>query len=503
MLLKTRFYLPPLRRGAILRDSLLRLLQDSAGGSLVLVTAPAGYGKTTLVSQWLHLHPQTFAWLTLDAEHNVMGVFWQYLLTALQQMAPELGRDAEQQALTMTTPDYRQLLVSLLNDLDQYSINNRARDPLTLVLDDFHVLNNPRLLQLINVLLDHLPACIRIVVTARSEPELQLARRRASGQLLQLGIQDLRFSLAEARAFFAASTDQIPDPQWADTWCARAEGWVAALQLAALSLRHPPADLQVQAQTPALDRHIADYLLDEVFATLPGHLQQFLLHTALVKRFCAALGNAIDTRNDSYALLVELENLNLFLVPLDNHRTWYRYHDLFRQFLLQRGQQVGMTLHDGAINRALTWQELNGYWEDAIETALEWQQWAEAVRLLQQDNLRALADTGKDKWRQWWQRIPAEWHPVSPVMPSIQGLPEDALDTTSTRAIDTLIEPLTRQEQNVLQLIGQGLPNKTIARQLQISLNTLKVHIRNLYGKMGVENRTQALLRLRADDRQL
>jgi len=490
MLLKTRFYLPPLRAGVIRRDVLLQQLQRSAGGSVVLVTAPAGYGKTTRISQWLHAHPQTFAWLTLGPEHNVIPVFWHYLLTALQQMVPELGKEAERLLLADATPDYQQVLITVLNDLDAFSINNRARDPLTLVLDDFHVLHNHRLLQLFNLLLDHLPGCIRIVITARSEPDLQLARRRASGQLQQLGIQELRFSHDECRDFFSNIVDAEAVSPLIASLCDRTEGWIAGLHLAALSLQRNPLDVQGLLTAPGLDKHIADYLLNEVFAALPGPLQAFLLQTAVVKRFCAGLCNAITARNDSQAALLELETLNLFLVPLDNHRTWFRYHDLFRQFLLQRLAQWDTPAQQAAVASALQWLEQNGDWKDAVDLALRWQCWPAAVQLLQQD---AQQDTAPaDQWQQWLEQLPAAQRSTLPRQPNTTAAGDvDSDDHHADSA--SLIEPLTRQEKTVLELIEQGLSNKDIARHLQISLNTLKVHIRNLYGKMGVENRRDIL----------
>lgn len=490
MLLKTRFYLPPLRAGVVRRDVLLQQLQRSAGGSVVVVTAPAGYGKTTLISQWLHAHPQTFAWLTLGPEHNVIPVFWHYLLTALQQMVPDLGKEAEQLLLADATPDYQQVLITVLNDLDAFSINNRARDPLTLVLDDFHVLHNHRLLQLFNLLLDHLPGCIRVVITARSEPDLQLARRRASGQLLQLGIQELRFSHDECRDFFANIVDAEAVLPLIDSLCDRTEGWIAGLHLAALSLQRNPLDVQGLLMAPGLDKHIADYLLNEVFAALPGQLQSFLLQTAVVKRFCAGLCNAIVARSDSQLMLLELETLNLFLVPLDNHRTWFRYHDLFRQFLLQRLAQWDSALQQDAVASAVQWLEQNGDWKEAVDVALHWQRWSAAVQLLQQ---YAQQDTAPaDQWQQWLEQLPAAQRSALPLQPNMTAA-DDADKDDSHPVSASLIEPLTRQEKAVLERIEQGLSNKDIARQLQISLNTLKVHIRNLYGKMGVENRREIL----------
>src|SRR5690606_21335979 len=179
--------------------------------------------------------------------------------------------------------------------------------------------------------------------------------RRASGQLRQLGIQELRFSHDECRDFFADIVDAESVLPLIDSLCDRTEGWIAGLHLAALSLQRNQADVNALVNAPGLDRHIADYLLNEVFAALPGSRQAFLLQTAVVKRFCAGLCNAITARSDSQSVLLELETLNLFLVPLDNHRTWFRYHDLFRQFLLQRLEQWDAGSQQNAVASAVQW----------------------------------------------------------------------------------------------------------------------------------------------------
>lgn len=501
MLLKTRFYLPPLRGAVVRRHSLLARLQASDGGSVVLVAAPAGYGKTTLISQWLHYYPQTFAWLTLGREHNVVSAFWQYALAALQQMVPALGRHAEQMALESELPDYQQMMIALLNDLDDFSINNRTQDPLTLVLDDFHLLENPRLLQLFNLFLDHLPACIRVVITARGEPDLNLARRRASGQLLQLGIHELRFSPQESRDFFAAMMGAEEAKPWMDQLCQQTEGWIAGLQLAALSLQRVAPEAERLRLEEGLDKHIADYLLDEVFASLPVYLQHFLERTAIVKRFCAGLCNEIDHRTDSQSVLLDLETLNLFLVPLDNHRTWFRYHDLFRQFLLQRFASLDAAEQQWVLQRALAWLEQNGYWVDAVALGLSRESWPDVIRLL----LELDAGTehyGDEQWQQWLQSLPTHLLQPFPVLQKRLGSAARSAEIAAPAAPAQWVEPLTQQEKNVLELIAKGLSNKAIAAALQISLNTLKVHIRNLYGKMGVESRTQALLRAQQEDSQ-
>jgi len=217
--------------------------------------------------------------------------------------------------------------------------------------------------------------------TARREPDLQLSRRRASGQLLQIGIAQLRFDTGEAATFFASTMGLASCTAQAAQLCERTEGWIAGLQLAALSLQREGSGMW---QDSGLDKHIADYLLDEVFARLPGTLQTFLVHTAMVPRFCAGLCNAIESRQDSMQMLLELEAANLFLVPLDNHRGWFRYHDLFRQFLLQRFAQLAVSDQQSAISLALGWLEQNGYYDDAIDLCLERASWDAAMGLLQQ-----------------------------------------------------------------------------------------------------------------------
>lgn len=508
MLLRTRFYIPPLRPNGVMRAALLAQLRATGGGALILVSAPAGYGKTTLVSQWLHAHPHQFAWLTLGQEHNAPAIFWQYLVTALQQVQPDIGSDAQQHLQNQIVADPSAAIISLLNDLDHFSVHNRATDPITLVLDDFHLLKNPALLAQINLLLDHLPPCLRIVLTTREEPDLSLPRRRASGQLLQIGVEALRFSADESAAFFQHTMALPASREIASRFCSKTEGWIAGLQLAAISLRHNQHEAESLLGDEGLDRHVADYLLEEVFAGLEPPLQDFLVQTALVKRFCAGLCNAITGRHDSRDVLAQLESAHLFLLPLDNHRTWFRYHDLFRQFLLAHLRHQPAGLQVACSRQATQWLENNGHYDDAIELCLEQKDWPAAVRLLTLDVVMATATAPDSKWQRWLNGLPAHVLAQEPRLCALQNAGLQAAPVAAgmaaepdpgRRILPHNVEPLTRQEKAVLDLITQGLPNKKIADQLHVSLNTLKVHIRNLYGKMGVENRTQALLRMKGE----
>ncbi|RLT93229.1 MAG: LuxR family transcriptional regulator [Ketobacter sp.] len=493
MLLRTRFYLPPLRTHCVVRKRLLQTLRGSGGGSLCLVFAPAGYGKTTLVSQWLHYHPHQFAWLSLGPEHNVLEVFWQYVIQSLQQIQPRLGHEALSIWLQSPRCNDASVVISLLNDLDSLSEHNQSDDPITLVLDDFHYITHPELIGLINLFLDHLPSSIRVVMTARALPDLKLSRRRANGQLLQMGLDELRFDEREALEFFHRCM-ALPQP---DTTLSalghKTEGWVAGMQLVALSLKSELASADTLLHKPQLDRHVSDYLLEEVFQKQTAERQRFLVLSALTPKFCAGLCNAVSGNGDSLQVILALETGDLFLVPMDNHRTWYRYHDLFRQFLLQMAQQWAPVERIAYCERALSWLQENGNYVDAMELCIQHELWPQAHRLLD------------DEWLQLEQGVAGSRAYWLSRMPLAAGA-EKARVRNTDQAESPLetgceIEPLTRREQAVLALIQQGLSNKAIAESLFISPNTLKVHIRNLYGKMGVENRTQALLKLQSPSR--
>jgi len=514
MLLKTRFYLPPLREQSVFRHHLIEKLNSSSGGQLILVSAPAGYGKTTVVSQWLHSTPHTFSWLTLDSSQSSADVLWEHIIGALQKVQPDIGKEAVN--IIKNADDYslEAVVISLLNDLDELCTNNNSQNPITLILDDFHRIENPTVLHLMSLFLDHLPPSIRMVLTARKEPALALPRRRASNQLLELNERDLAFSLDEGRDFFNDTMKlSLNDPEIRNLFD-KSEGWVVGLQLAALTLkktslhRTPPIDSSIKdspssLEPSSLNRHISDYLFDEVFSQQTEVLQRFLIITSCVPRFCAGLCNSLlGTQlgtHASLALITQLDQSNLFLVPLDNHRTWFRYHDLFRQFLSHHFANSPADLVNNSYQISAQWFEDAGYLEEALDQFILLKDWRSSGRLLEQISLDKIQQGHKDSLINWIEKIPDEFItplqlPALPLStsPSTPPLnPQNAAEITSAT-----LDPLTRRESQVMELVSRGLPNKQIASELHISLNTLKVHIRNLYGKMGVENRTQALLKI-------
>jgi len=503
MLLKTRFYLPPLRQKSVYRGALMTRLNGTNGGDLVLISAPAGYGKSTLVSQWLHHFPHTFSWLSLDLSHNSPLQFWRYIINAIRNIQPDIGNDAIKMIAQGQDDDMTDIVISLLNDLDQLSSHHDQNNAISLVLDDFHLLTNETLLSLINLFIDHLPTGLRVVLTSRIEPALSLARRRVNNQLIEFNLKDMAFSPEESKQFFSESMAIAIEEQVHERIFKGTEGWIAGLQLAAISLKSGDTNTQQLGKNSnlerrsGLNRHIEDYLFEEVFSLQTIDTQIFLIQSSFVQRFCAGLGNAISESTHSQSILLTLEQSNLFLIPIDNHRTWFRYHDLFRQFLNQHFQNLPAAEQAKHHTNAAQWYEQSGYPEDAIEHYILAQQHPEAVvlinGLLSEYNTSQQATLDPALLLSWYEKLPKAYSS------NIITLEPDSREKTKTHSQLKLIPgaaALTQRENEVLSLLIQGLTNKDIAEQLHISINTLKVHIRNLYGKIGVENRTQALVKL-------
>lgn len=516
MLLKTRFYIPPLRETDVIRHRLINRFTSIDGGELALVIAPAGYGKTTAVSQWLHHHPHSFAWLVLDQSHSGDRRFWQYVIAALQTMIPSLGEAAQ---ICLEQDKVDDAVISLLNDLDAQS-QSHTHQAMTLVLDDFHKIANPTLSQSINVFLDHLPPSIRLIITSREVPSLQLPRRRSRGQLHEIGQSDLAFDAEEMKAFIRSKLQPASDAEkdYLSQLLSSTEGWVAGMQLAAMSYQTQPILSEAyqnekhQHETMPLHRDVADYLFEEVFTQLTPALQKFLLLTAIPKRFCAALANELCQEQTGQSNIKQLDQFNVFLIPLDNHRVWYRYHDLFRQLLLQHASELSLNEQQKVHRAAAYWFENSGYPEDAIHHWVKLQEWKEFKRVW------LTAQFDQSRLITWQHLIPhAIYLELSDVHAAeakqtnetgnlaTEGLADNVQDLNNVmdqaQTIAT-VEPLTNREKQVMGLVKKGLSNKDIAEAMHISLNTLKVHIRNLYGKMGVENRTQALLKMAPDSQQ-
>lgn len=334
--LHTKVLLPPSRAVAVTRPRLLAQLDAgiAAGRRLSLVAAPAGYGKTTLAADWARQTARPVVWLTLDERDNDLGQLSRYLHLALTRLDPELGRNLQAVLAAPTLPALEELVAALLHDLED-ARQAAASDAILLALDDCHKLGEPAAHAWLALLVKHLPPGCHLLLLSREDPPLPLPRLRARNELTEVRAQELRFTTAEALAFFAEVMDLALAPELVAALEARTEGWIASLQLAALSLEGRSL---AQAEAFVRDfsgshRFVFDYLAEEVLGQQDPELRTFLEQTALLERFHAPLCRAVTGRDDSHALLQRLERVNLFLIPLDDERVWYRYHHLFADYL--------------------------------------------------------------------------------------------------------------------------------------------------------------------------
>ena len=384
------------------RPRLLRLLSEGlhASRKLTLVSAPVGFGKTTLLVDWLKQIDLPAAWLSLDEADNDLPRFLAYLAAAFQQVDEQIGLSLLSALQSPQIPVTEKVLTGLLNEI---AIRT---DPLILVLDDYHLLTETANLEVMEFLLHHQPPQLHLVITTREDPDLPLARLRARDQLIEIRARDLRFTQGEAEAFFRDVMGLTLSEQDIAALEDRTEGWAVGLQLAGLSIQKQ-ADLKAFiADFSGSNRHIFDYLTDEVLQRQPEDIRTFLLQTAILDRLSGPLCDALTERNDSDMLLAHLEATNLFVIPLDEERRWYRYHHLFSDLLrsqLARTQPEWiLELH----RRASRWHEENGDIQAAIDHALQDPDLSWAAYIIEQHALPMLFQGEVAMVVGWFDRLP-------------------------------------------------------------------------------------------------
>ncbi|MEZ4865543.1 MAG: LuxR C-terminal-related transcriptional regulator [Caldilineaceae bacterium] len=494
-ILATKLYIPPQRPTLVRRSRLLERLNAGLHGKLTLISAPAGFGKTTLVSSWIDdlrlpiddsradtateeaiVNRQSkivnqAAWLSLDEGDSDPTRFLVYLIAALQTVAAQIGQEVLGVLHSPQPPPMDALLTTLINDI------SAIPEHFVLVLDDYHTVDTQAIDQALAFLIEHLPPQMHLVITTREDPNLPLASLRARGLLTEVRAAHLRFTPAEATAFLNQMMGLDLAVEEVAALEARTEGWIAGLQLAALSMQehHPGAQDRagfIRSFTGS-HRFVMDYLLEEVLHQQPEPIQTFLLHTSILDRLCGPLCDAVlgelemgDGRPEtedgrpvisprpSQTVLEFLEQANLFLVPLDNERRWYRYHHLFADLLRQRLQRQAAptpdrpSLGDGeeavaALHRrASRWHEENGLAIEALRHALAAADFARAAALLEQ-TWRTMDESRRSaRWLGWVQQLPDEVVRARPVLSAAYGWA--LLDCGELEAADTRLRDAER-----------------------------------------------------------
>ncbi len=414
-LLETKFYMPRPRRGLVPRPRLSKRLDRGAASKLMLVSAPAGFGKTTLLAEWLAgpsalADERLAAWLSLDRGDNHPPTFWSYVITALRTVASGVGEGALALLQAPQPPPVEAVLTALLNDLAAIA------GDIVLVLDDYHVVDAREVQDGMAFLLDHLPPALHVVIASRADPPLPLARLRARGDLAEIRAAELRFTPDEAAAYFNGLMGLQLTARDVSVLEARTEGWIAALQLAALSMQERQDVAGFIDGFAGDDRYVVDYLAEEVLARQPDRVQAFLLQTAILGRLSGPLCDAVTGLGGGKAMLEALDRGNLFLVPLDDRRRWYRYHHLFADVLQARL----LDEHPGEVpelhRRACAWYEQNGERSLAIGHALAAGDFGRAADLVELA-IRALRPTRQEAMvRRWLEELPDDVVRVRPVL---------------------------------------------------------------------------------------
>lgn len=383
-ILTTRLWLPSLPTRIVTRPRLLERLCSQPDRRLTLICAPAGFGKTTLLAEWIHhaqgypgqdrldaslpdIRQTDFAWLALNEQDNDLRTFLRYLVAALQTVDGELGEGVMPVLEAAQTPEPRYVINHLINELA--SRNHR----LVLTLDDYHIIDNPAVHKILTYLIDHQPSQLHLVVTSRFDPPLPLSRLRVRQQILELRAADLRFTAEEAAALLHRVWGLSVSAEQAASLKERTEGWAAGLQLAALALQQLRAPEEVTHFVVAFNgshRYVLDYLVDEVLNQQSHAIQDFLLRTALLDRFCADLCSFVLEVDDAPELLKSVEKANLFLISLDDRHEWFRFHHLFSDLLRHRLQKTRASMIPVLHRRASLWYEINGFTTDAVRHAL-------------------------------------------------------------------------------------------------------------------------------------
>jgi len=401
-LLQTKLYIPSPRPQLVPRPAVTAKLQQSAACPLTLIAAPAGFGKTTLVSEWITQCDQPVAWLSLDEEDNDPGSFLLYLVAALRTVHAHIGESTLASLQGAQLPPITALLTPLLNELSQLTA------PFTLVLDDYHLITAEPIHAALAFLVEHLPPALRLLITTRIDPPLPLARWRVRGHLTEIRADDLRFGVTEATTFFNRVMGFQLTAADIARLAARTEGWIAGLQLAALSLRGRTDVAGFIQSFSGSHRHVFSYLIEEVLNQRPADTLDFLMQTAILERFNAGLCNAVTGLQDSQTLLEKIEQANLFLIPLDDERKWYRYHHLFTDVLRSHLHQTAAETIAPLHQRASRWFEAQELWPEAIHHALAAADYATAARLIEQVGIALFSQsTIQHSLQRWLSALPA------------------------------------------------------------------------------------------------
>jgi LuxR family maltose regulon positive regulatory protein len=404
-ILSTKLFIPPPRRDIVIRNRLNQRLNEGLNRKLTLISAPAGFGKTTIVSEFLAGLKKPVAWLSLDKGDNDPKRFWIHIVAALQTIFPIIGEEAMGALQSLQMVAIESILSLLLNEI------NDGSDEFALVLDDYHSLDSKQIDEGLSFLIENMPQQMHVIIATREDPNLPLARYRASAQLTELRINELRFTNSEAADFLNLTMGLNLSTEEITALEIRTEGWISGLQLAALSMQGLEDTTSFIHSFTGSHRFILDYLIEEILHQKPEPIQNFLMQTSILERLCAPLIEAVlsDSSINGHEILEQLERTNLFIIALDNERHWYRYHHLFREMLQN---QLTRTYPDQIMDlhqRASDWYSKNDFIYEAISHALVIQDWSRAAEIIENHSDELPIRGENATLLGWFELIPSQY----------------------------------------------------------------------------------------------
>jgi LuxR family maltose regulon positive regulatory protein len=375
-LVRTKLFIPRPRKNLVRRPRLVERLNRGLDGKFTLIAAPAGFGKTTLLSEWIPQSPCCVTWLSLEQSDNDPTRFWTYFIASLQSLSPQLGENALALLQSSQAPPIASILTVLINEITAFE------EMFALVLDDYHAIDSQSIHQSLTFIIDHLPRNMHILMTTRVDPPLPVARLRARDQLTEIRAHDLRFSADEAAAFLTQVMGLELSVEQVIMLEARTEGWIAGLQIAALSMQGRDDLSEFVRMFSGSHRHVLGYLADEVLNRLPKQVLDFLLYTSILDQLCGPLCDAVTEGEAGQAVLESLEHSNMFILPMDEEGKWFRYHHLFAEVLQGRLKGTQPERLPELHRRASQWLEASGRSAEAIDHAISGKDFPRAAHLI-------------------------------------------------------------------------------------------------------------------------
>jgi LuxR family transcriptional regulator, maltose regulon positive regulatory protein len=401
-LLETKLFAPKAKADLIPRPELLTQLDKGLEVKLTMLSAPAGFGKTSLLSSWQASTGVSLAWVSLDEGDNDIKQFWLYVCAAFGKLESSLSRASLLALRSPETAPIKAVLTDLMNRLSAFS------QQVVLVLDDYHVIHTAAIHESLGFFLEHLPANVHLFLLSRADPPLHISKLRARGEVVDVRAADLRFDNEEASRFFSQAFSLELNSHDLETLRGRTEGWAAGLRLAGLSLqgRDNPSNL-IRAFAGS-NRFILDYLAEEVLERQETELQTFLLQTSVLERLCAPLCDALTGGSNAQTQLERLEKANLFLIPLDDKRTWFRYHHLFADFLRTKLNHSHASEVPSLRQNAASWLEGRGLIEEALQHLFESENFEQAAKVLEAHSEHHLGRGTSNTIFRWLKKQPPE-----------------------------------------------------------------------------------------------